>query len=89
MLIVVADCDTIVCSREGESVEGFPFPGSVVAFEQVETISTEFPRATDVWLFDDPSRAPWHASLNGSPRGPSSMAPRWARIVDCPPRRER
>lgn len=70
--IVIGTATAIVCHRECESAEGFPFPGSVAGLEQARTASAEFPEATDVWLFDALSEAPWHASLTPAPRGKKS-----------------
>ena len=72
--VVVGTATAIVCHRECEDAEGFPFPGSVAALEQARTASAEFPDATDVWLFGSLSEAPWHASLVPAPKNKKRAA---------------
>ncbi len=52
--VVIASERDIVCHREVDAED---------ALEQARMASLEFPMATNVWLYDSLSEAPWHSFL--------------------------
>ncbi len=63
--LVIATANAIVAHEQVEPE---------TALEQAQTASAGYPEATDVWLFDAASKAPWHASLVPAPRNKKRAA---------------